>query len=868
MTLLNENFKKELQRMSELAGLPKNSINENKSPIVNQEKIEESKELIKEGEFDADYAEDLLSTVDDTLGTEERILISQGKAQGKLTKKLKTAMVLNNLNQYEAAELALLGEYNPFTPGATPGGTKGTLYTKTPIQKLPGGSNEYNRLTKGGLTDKQIEDLKDSGLSQAEIDAALEADKKLKRSAVTWGKKDNDPQTARWQPKHKDSSAISSHAFDENGKKLFGISKVGKLQLEFLQRMLSERPLPKNGDEDIDIESVLLSDWPYKNLVIANSEHIIRDFFNKGVIRIVADVLKRNKNSPKDSQFVVFVENGINHAIDQTKNKEYNQDQYDNYGAWFIQVVKNKVIDQLRGISTQLIDRRELYDRLVNQNTPLVIDSQLNPDSAINSDGYEVPVAVFEKNTGKFLGIKPFKELTKDKDKFYLNINNKNVEVKYTGTSNKKFKSNGILFPYYVYTFNDPMDAAPLFVAKAEGNKKSPLRPEFLSKGNKTEFYKSIAKEKPQSLTSTTYEPGEGSATEKAQYEGISAAEVTRIAKIEVDNILDEIATEMLDRRAKVGDKVKINRVEALKIAEPEVYKNITKGKEYVITKTIQTNKGTKDVVLDDMGKEVAIPSRSVIPSDKATSSTLYSLGAKYKDFVLEIMREMLYYGKFVPKYSRTVYFPDTNSESGWRKIDRYNWKEKKGGTIKLTKNGMFALPYRTPDANDRYKSSKSIPITYVWDSSSNLESTKNVLNQALAKSKEKGIEFPADFEGPLSKDTLNFLNSIRLGLRKFFGFEGADTPALRKDRDLLNDLLKNFETSHLAESRIRKAVRELMTERFKKKEQLEEISAEAQNWISKKIKFLIDKEGLSQKHAEGKAYGMARQKGFKIPTK
>jgi hypothetical protein len=45
-------------------------------------------------------------------------------------------------------------------------------------------------------------------------------------------------------------------------------------------------------------------------------------------------------------------------------------------------------------------------------------------------------------------------------------------------------------------------------------------------------------------------------------------------------------------------------------------------------------------------------------------------------------------------------------------------------------------------------------------------------------------------------------------------------------------------------------------------------ISKEAQEWISKKIEYLIKEEGLTKEQAAGKAYGMAREKGFDIPKK
>lgn len=787
MTLLNENFSKELQRMSELAGLPKNSINENNSQAADIKNIEEVEKIIKEDD-------DLLGDIGDLLGDEQEALNSQGgKNEGSLTMELKTAMVLNNLNQYEAAELELSGEYKPFTAGAKPElekGIKDTVYSKSPVQKLPGGSKEYDRLTKQGLSPETIKNLKKSGLSQTEIDAAIEADKKIKRSAVTWGKQNNDPQTARWQPKQKDASIISYETIEKDGKKLFGISKVGKEQLEFLQRMLSDRPLPFNGNRDIDIESVLLSDWPYKNLVITNSERIIRDFFNKAVIRIIADTLKRTKKNPADSQFVVFVENGVNHAIDQTKNKMYNQDTFNNFGAWFMQIVKNKVIDQLRATSTYKLDRKDLFDRLSNQNTPLVVDSKLNPENAIDGK-YTVTTSPFY-----------FKE----------------------GNSKK---------PYFRYTFNDPMDAAPLFVAKSEGDKKSPLRPEFLSQRNKTEFYKSVAKEKPESLTSTTYEPGQGSTSELAQYEGIPASEVVSMAKKEVDDILDEIAIEMLSGESGEGEKVRIERLKELldpkNVSNTELFANINPKKEYTVVKKEPHRNSFIYTIIDDAGKEVKLTGRYAKPVGAMFSNTL-ALGKSYKEAFIEALRLMLQYGQMLPKYNKTVYFPSPTEAGVWSRKDV-------GSNVVKTAQGDIALPYkRTKDGNyKRYKNIDEVPMTYTWDSAGKLAgNTEKIIDQLSAVALEKNIELPPNLfdevtkeakfktargaeRESLVKETVNFMNSIRLGLRKFFGFTGEESPAIKKDRDFLNGLLKNYEKSQLAEGRIRKAVRELMTERFKK---------------------------------------------------
>lgn len=785
--------------MSKLAGVSQNTINESDSTIINSKKTE-PKKLLKEDD------DDIFGDIGDLMGDEGRALEIKGKSEGVLTKDMKASMVLNNINQYEAANLKLSGEYKPKTLGARPeeeGGVEGTVIEKKPIQKLPGASREYGRLVTPIISPAEISRLKKAGMSQEEIDAIIEKDKKTKRSAVTFGQEGGNVQSAKWQPKIKDKNIISYHTFEENGKKLVGISDLGKQQLEFLQRMLSGRPLPANGDENIDIEEILLGNWPYKNLVIANAEHIIRDFYGKAVIPILAQTLKRKKN-PKDSQFIVFAENGINHAIDQTKEKQYSQEKYNNYGAWFIQVVKHKVIDQLRSISDYVLDRTEVERRLVAETAPLVVDSKLNPEKAIEGN-YEVTISPFT-----------FKVKTKD------------------GEIVKK--------PFFRYTFKDAMDAIGLFGAKEEDGKISPLSARFLK--NPNEFYKSVSKDKPEDLTKAIYEPGEGSIAEKAMYEGVPVSEAMRLAKTEIDNILDEISIEMLSTDLKIGEKVRLERVNELldpeKTKSPEIFQNLNSKKEYTVTKKEATGKNDKNgntvyiyTILDDAGKEINLSNRYVKSTSK-TSALPQELGTKYKDALIEALRLMLQYGRMVPKYTRTVYF--RNVDGTPKIVNAYNPYTHKGGKVEK-ENGKIALPYKDSGLINKYQKIREVPFSYVWDTGGKLVgNTEKIIDQLSKVAFAKNIELPQNLFNPETKQalyktaesaeekksltdkTLEFINSLRLGLRKFFGFEGLENPAIKKDRDLLNDLLKNYEmSSQLSENHIRKVVRELMVERFKK---------------------------------------------------
>ena len=794
MTLLNENFIKELQRMSELAGISTSPVNESVSPIINAEN-----KILKEDE------EDLLGDIEDLLDDEAKSLGSQTKSVGKITKDLKTAMVLNNISQYEAANLDLSGEYNPETAGAKPeaeGGVEGTIYTKKPEEKLTGGSDEFERL-KSSFTPEMINKLRKQGLSQEEINAVIHD--KNQRSPVTFGKEGGNVQTAKWQPRIKDASIIKTQSIEKNGKMTIGISGVGKEQLEFLQRMLSDRPLKwsETEDEDIDIEETLLSDWPYKDLVIANAEHIIRDFFNKAIVGIIRNTLKRNVNAPKDSQFTMFIENGVDHALAQTKKRMYNQD-FNNFGAWFIQVVKNKVIDQLKSITDYVFDTVSANQRFFAQTNPLVIDSKLDPERAIPGE-YKV---------------------TKSPATF-------NVETGDGGFEKKNF---------FRYTFNDPREAASLFTSKAEDGKLSPFRSKFLRFPN--EFYKSVPKEKPESLTKTTYEPGEGGFEEQARYEGIPAAELQKVAKVEVDNILNKIIDTILTSGTEAGEEVKIYRSEELKSQNPAVNKNPIKYTELNLTPSgiyeVIKKEPFKDTFLytikDNDGRELKLSNRYAKPLASLKDTRYQGNLRKDRNAPLEIMRLLLGYGQMVAVYNKPVFFKNENGTS--RRVEAYSRFKHTGGKAETEQNGQLKLPYVDKNLTVQYKRLKDIPISFVWDSSKyKAEVALQIINKLSKVAAQKNIELPSTLfnnenkiplfksetdpavKQELYKNTVRYISGVRNTLRSFFGFEGLGKPVIQKDRDMLDGLLKNYANSEqLAESHIRKVIRELMTEKLNKK--------------------------------------------------
>ena len=793
MTLLNENFSKELQRMAKLAGVQTNTLNENitqthtepsKEENVNIEIVAENKVVLTEMP--------LFGNEDD----EEEIFATPAKPTGDLDKNLKAAMVLNNVSQYEAVLLDLYTNYNPTTKGAKPeveGGEKGTVYTKSPVQKLPDASREISRLSMGGneLTPDEIQKLNAAGLSDEEISTAIEFQRKnspKKRLPLSFGEtpglevakiKDS---LAKWQPTRKNASIISY----TNGT----LSETGKQQLEFLSRMLSQNPLSPNGDENIDIEQALL-DTIYKKLVVENSEFIIRDFYNKALIPVLSHRLKRNNTSPKDSQFDILKTAGIDKAIDMTKAGKYNASgEYQNYGAWFMTVAVNKAIDELKPISDYSLDLKYISDMLSAYDGPFKIESKLHPDKAYG-----------------------------------------NYDIDVLKSQNSYKQKDGEVKPYYIYTYSDPMDAIPDFEAGVEktneGNKFSPLAANFLK--NKAQFYTSTLKSTPDSLSQTVTQP-----TFDEKINIVSIDDVLKFAAKKVDDVLNNIAGQMtLDSynakgQVPEGEEVRISR-------NIEEYPTFTKGQYYkVISKEKMpppTGGPAKNYykLLDNNGDEKLVEAYNTT-AKKAIDNKVVAKLRDTKDATVEILRQLLQYGSMRLVYTNTVYYP--SPEGGWIKKDV-------GNTVLKDKSGKIVLPWASKDLKDRYKDLDSVPMRWEWASlKKNVDNVNENLIDSISKiANERGFNLPEAYfdennnpkykmkgaPSDMKQKTMSYLNTIKNNLEKYFGVEGVDIPAIKKNRDELNTLINNYTQSvqardkGLAENHIRKAVREMLATKLSK---------------------------------------------------
>lgn len=795
MTPLNENFGNELKRMTQLAGLEqrpgftrisesaKQTENQGENPTIeNAKKVQENVEKSAGKEITVSENKDSLLENDDLFGDFNDIFTQQfndlqGRVVGKLSKDLKTAMVLNNVKQNVAVELDLHTAYDPHTAGAKAdpdsAENRQTIFDKKPIEKIKGGEDEFERLK--GIT-KEPDGSKVITKPQTSVPVTF-VDSEIE------GKLDADTRKslAKWHPLPKDESIISYHRTrDQHGYETFTLSDKGKEQLEYLQRMLSGRPLHKPNDPNIAVEMVLANpSFIYKDVVIVNSEKIIRDFFTKAVTPIVASVLKRTKAVPKDAQFDRFVTVAVDHAIDATKAKKYDSKNYTNFGAWFMQVVKNKVIDQLKGITTFQVDSAYVYDMLSNMSGPLNVDSQLNPKEAQGN---------------------------------YTRVIN----------SDKTFTKNGEEKNYYTYIYDNPEDAIADLDAAAvktdEGYLKSPLRSAYLREPGL--FYKSFIRGNSFAATNNQniepYYDQEDVKTNLARttddtlsmspeyfenYEDIPAAQVIQIANQEVTNILTEIARQIVVTSASVGETVKLSGRENAK------YPTLTKGKSYTVNE-----KGKDETpsgggigknyykVIDDTGAELKVSARALTPTSSAggAGDSIASKVQQNEAAVVEILRLLLQYGRMKPVYTKTVYFPK-NGE----------WITKNKGETALTdRTGRLTMPYAAKKENARYGDIESAPIEYVWSAEKrSAEVSDQLIDDVARVAQEKGLTLPSQFftvdnkpryrepNAPenTKEKTVEFINSIRNALRKYFGFTTLQDPIIQKNRNVLKKLVDNY---------------------------------------------------------------------------
>ena len=305
--------------------------------------IKEVRKALKEDESD----DDILGAIDYGFDDESAKIAGDEKPTHILSPELKVAMVINNLSEYEHVLFNGYSKYSPMTLGAKANRETGTIFDKVPKEKLPDVEAEVKGL-----------------ISRGRYPVSWGEDEKLRSAGVA-----DFESAAKWQHSAKNRFIISFHKSS--------ISGVGKEQIEFLARMLSQKPNTSPTDK---IEEVLLNS-AYKAAIINNSEAILRDFYYYSLIPIVMHLTKRQTYHSEDLQLEEYITTGIDKAIDATKAGMYNTAK-GNYGAWLISVCKNFIINKIKKITDFKVDKTAAYEMLSNAPAPFVVQSKLDPEEA------------------------------------------------------------------------------------------------------------------------------------------------------------------------------------------------------------------------------------------------------------------------------------------------------------------------------------------------------------------------------------------------------------------------------------------------------------------------------------------------------
>lgn len=321
--------------------------------------------------------------------------------------------------------------------------------------------------------------------------------------------------------------------------------------------------------------------------------------------------------------------------------------------------------------------------------------------------------------------------------------------------------------PIYGYVYNNPVNAiSDLDVDARGGGKPSPLSLRFIYGNSKSLLYKS-------------FPPGTfGNLKQDMDYTGeVDPYETEAIFKVET------LPTE----------------------AKQTIYQILGQIVDVVITDI-----GMKPATTNAAGQK--IPSRLGVETGEAdygyVSKDLINLLKNNKNTAIELMYELLNFGSMVEVYTQT-----------WTmKNDKGGITKRKAGDAVVYKDGQMV-----PDVDGRIPGFNNTTVVWSSGSLSEEEVKRAFLEKFLAKSQEKrGIDsteteliqkLQADPKGANA-----VVSAIRGGLRKFFGFEGMSEPALMKNRNKLNTIIKNYYSSMLAENKARTMIKNLLLNYINKK--------------------------------------------------
>ena len=476
----NNKLSEEIVRMLKLSGA-KGSILESAA-----------KKLLKE-DSDEDLSNIFGKTDEDDESQELKFSTNGQKAI--LPIELKVAMLAHSLSEYEATLLDIYKtSYEPKTKGATKSEDSDTLYDKRSVEKVSGAEKELNRLNQFGVNafdhkkGNKYDDEWKKIIKSRRVPVTFLGDE-IKTKEMTG--QERGYLEKWWLKKTYDMISYSSSG---------GLTSTGKAQLEFLARAYTGKPI---DDKEKELFNILNDNGGHFSEV---AEYIIREFYTLVMIPYIMNLTKRAKYNPNDTQLKLFIENGINLALDQLKS--YYEPSRGNLGSFIITTVKNSVKNQLRSISDYRLDLTDAYEYLTNLSTPLKAYSIAKPDEV----------------EGDYNDVKLIKQQSVDEYG-----KNKNA--------------------LYAYIYNEPTDAINDLTkdARAHDGKPSPLAKRFIQNPTKSLFYKSFAP----NYDSIKSEMGYEDLNPYENYNIFSASNMPEEAKKSVTGVLNRILVAITENYGK-----------------------------------------------------------------------------------------------------------------------------------------------------------------------------------------------------------------------------------------------------------------------------------------------------------------------------
>lgn len=370
-TLINE-----IDRMLSIAnfGLTKPSV----------DKIIVIKKLIKEDFTNTVYDVFLDKTADQSLED-----LSTSGTKQPLTLELKAAMLSHSLSVYQASLLGVYTEWRSHTAGAKEDSNKGTIFPKSPEEKLPDLSKERDRIMQFG---------KDPNKHKPHVswDKEFMDIIKSQRTIVSWSggepktkemSNEDRAQTSKWL------ASKSYNLISYSGNRL---TALGKAQIEFLARAYTGKPL----DEQEELLFKILGDNGKHYATIA--QEILRQFYSLALVPYIMILTKRAKYNANDIQLHEFIEEGVDHALYQMKYKNMFDSSRGTVGTFIITTVKNSVKDQLFDIADYELHVPAAAEFLENTPPPYKFLSTCDP-KMVKEKNYD-SVSVYKQGGKDYRG--------------------------------------------------------------------------------------------------------------------------------------------------------------------------------------------------------------------------------------------------------------------------------------------------------------------------------------------------------------------------------------------------------------------------------------------------------------------------------